>query len=209
MGSGGETCVLNPGTSITDDAEDRFFKRSFPVPIASRTACAPWPANAGPCLSRGCCRWPGCGGRWSRRVNRVVLSTNVPIAELASPRIKSLSQWPGTARSSTQAGRSLMRSSCVTNDLPRPCTRSSGHAQRSAGLQASSQLSAKRPTALHVQRLVDRLVANAHRSVYGEVGQQAIRDLFRAPRPRPAAGLSASMSAPLPLHFRPSDDLPA
>ena len=36
------------------------------------------------------------------------------------------SEWPGTARSSTSAGRSLMRTAGVTNDLPRPRVRDRG-----------------------------------------------------------------------------------
>jgi hypothetical protein len=58
-------------------------------------------------------------GRCSSIVNRVVRSTRVRIAELPSPRIKSPSQWPGTARSSASAGRSLSMISGVTNFLPR------------------------------------------------------------------------------------------
>ena len=42
-------------------------------------------------------------------MKRVVRSTSVPIADLlAAPAIRSPSQWPGTARSSTSAGRSLI-----------------------------------------------------------------------------------------------------
>jgi hypothetical protein len=56
-------------------------------------------------------------------VNRVVRSTSVPIAELPSPKIRSPSQWPGTARSSASAGRSLIMISGVTNFLPLPWVR--------------------------------------------------------------------------------------
>ena len=59
-------------------------------------------------------------------MNRVVRSTSVPIAEPRSPRIKSPSQCPGTARSAASAGRSLMRTSGVTNDLPLPRVRARG-----------------------------------------------------------------------------------
>lgn len=80
-----------------------------------------------PCFG---CTIPGlCGahamsgdGRCKRRVKRVVRSTNVPIPELCNPRIKSPSQCPGTARSSTAAGRALINTSGVTKPLPRrPC----------------------------------------------------------------------------------------
>ena len=63
---------------------------------------------------------------YSRTVKRVARSTSVPIEELASPRMRSPSQWPGIARSSTTAGRSLIRISEVTNDLPRRADHSLG-----------------------------------------------------------------------------------
>jgi hypothetical protein len=47
------------------------------------------------------------GGRCNNRVKRVVRSTNVPIAELPRPRMRSPSQWPGTARSASSGGHSL------------------------------------------------------------------------------------------------------
>jgi hypothetical protein len=47
-------------------------------------------------------------------VNRVARSTTVPIADLSVPMIRSPSQCPGTARSSTSAGRSLIITSGVT-----------------------------------------------------------------------------------------------
>ena len=53
--------------------------------IASRTASAPWPASAGPFLSRGPVPWPSIGGRCSSIVNRVARSTRVPIAVPAQP----------------------------------------------------------------------------------------------------------------------------
>src|SRR5207237_831054 len=42
-------------------------------------------------------------GRCNSIVKRVVRSTSVPIAELSSPRIRSPSQWPGTARAPVAA----------------------------------------------------------------------------------------------------------
>jgi hypothetical protein len=90
----------------------------------------------------------------------------------------------------------------------------SGHPFRAAASSTlasapGGQLAAKCPAALHVQSLGDRLMADAHRSVVGEVGKQAIRDLFRAPCSRPPAGLPASMSTPLPLNLGPRDGSPA
>ena len=57
-------------------------------------------------------------GRWRKIVNRVVLFTNFPIAELPSPRIRYPSQWPGTARSAASAGRSLIMISEATKRRP-------------------------------------------------------------------------------------------
>lgn len=45
----------------------------------------------------------------ARRINntsRLERSTSVPIADILLPRIRSPSQWPGTARSAASAGRS-------------------------------------------------------------------------------------------------------
>ena len=60
------------------------------------------------------------GGRCNNSVKRVVRSTSVPIAEVLTPKSRSPSQWPGTARSTASAGRSLIMMSGVTNALPRP-----------------------------------------------------------------------------------------
>ena len=65
-------------------------------------------------------------GRCNRIVNRVMRSTRVPIAELPSPRIRSPSQSPGTARSANSAGRSLIMISGATKDSPFPWTRARG-----------------------------------------------------------------------------------
>ena len=75
------------------------------------------------------------------------LDQGKPIAELPSPRIRSPSQCPGTARSSVSAGRSLIRISSVTNPLPRARlralgTRSARPVRRHA---VSSRRSAPRP----------------------------------------------------------------
>ena len=59
-------------------------------------------------------------------MNRVVCSTNVPIAELPRPMIRSPSQCPGTARFSASAGRSLIMISGPTDALPRPRRRALG-----------------------------------------------------------------------------------
>ena len=115
--------------------------------IASRTASAPCPVSAGPFFARGWSPWPSMRGRCSSIVKRVVRSTSVPIAELSRPRIRSPSQWPGTARSAASAGRSLIMISGVTNFLPRPWVRARGtRSARPVRKQAtSSRRSAPRP----------------------------------------------------------------
>ena len=45
----------------------------------------------------------------------------------------------------------------------------SGHPQRPACPQASGQLPAQRSAALHIERLIDRLMRHAHRLIIGEV----------------------------------------
>ena len=74
-----------------------------------------------------------------------------------------------------------MRISGVTKDLPRLRTRSLG--MRNARPVRRQAVNSRRsaPRTLHVQSLVDRLVTNAHRSVFREINQQAMCDLFRAP----------------------------
>ena len=94
--------------------------------MASRTAPAPCPASAGPFLTRAPGPWPSMGGRCSSIVNRVVRSTRVPMAELWTPRIRSPSQCPGTARSSASAGRLLIITSGLMKALPRPRARARG-----------------------------------------------------------------------------------
>src|SRR5215212_7534152 len=76
------------------------------------------------------------------------------------------------------------------------------HPRRPPGAQAGRQLAAQRAAVLHVQRLVDGLVADAHRPVVGKVEPQAAGDLFRAPRRGPAPVLPTPVSATLPGHDR-------
>src|SRR5512139_3547446 len=72
------------------------------------------------------------------------------------------------------------------------------HAQRSPRAQAGSELTSKGTSSLDVQRLVNRFVADAHRSIVGEVDRQAVSDLFGTPRTRPPAMLPWSMAPTLP-----------
>ncbi len=56
--------------------------------------------------------------------------------------------------------------------------------QRPPGRQTRGQLPGQYATALDIQRLVDRLVADPHRLIIGEVDREPATDLLRAPDPR-------------------------
>src|SRR3954466_1701577 len=79
------------------------------------------------------------------------------------------------------------------------------HAQRPPGPQAGGQLAPQRAAALHVQCLVDGLVADAHRLIAGKVEPQPLGDVLRAPRPGPLPVLPMPLPAALPGHDRPAD----
>lgn len=92
--------------------------------------------------------------------------------------IRSPSQCPGTARSSASAGRSLM------STMPGICPRRSATPRdrlRPPGPQAARELAAQVAAALHVQALVDGLVAHPHRLVVRELQAQPASDLARRP----------------------------
>src|SRR6266508_3767490 len=82
---------------------------------------------------------------------------------------------------------------------------SARHPQRAPRAQAGRQLAAQRAAALHVERLVDRLVRDPHRGIIGKVDREPVRDLLRAPRARPAPILAATVAAADPTHRRPGD----
>jgi hypothetical protein len=77
-----------------------------------------------------------------------------------------------------------------------------GHAQRSPSAQAGGQRAAQRAATLDVQRLVDRLVRDAHRLVVGEVEREPPGDLLGTPRGRPAPVLAAAVPAAAPPYAR-------
>ena len=58
-----------------------------------------------------------------------------------------------------------------------------GHPQVASGALAGGQLPAQCSTSLRIQRLVDRLMPDAYRSVFGEINQHAVGDLLRARSP--------------------------
>jgi hypothetical protein len=59
--------------------------------------------------------------------------------------------------------------------------------KRPSGAQAGDQLAVERAAGLHVERLVDRLVADPHRLIIGELDREPVHDLLRAPRLYPSA----------------------
>src|SRR5437016_4995172 len=65
-------------------------------------------------------------GRWPDPEVHLALKPQSGMAELPSPRMRSPSQWPGTARSATSAGRWLIKISGVMKDLPWPRVRARG-----------------------------------------------------------------------------------
>src|SRR5215203_3926603 len=152
--------------------------------IASRTASAPCPASAGPFFVRGASPCPASRGRCRSIVKRVVRSTKVPIAELPTPRMRSPSQCPGTARSAASAGRWLSMISGETKPLPRLRTR---------------------PPAPATRVLINGFVADAHRPVVREVDLQPSGNLLRAPGPSPSPILSRTVPAALPRNGRTRD----
>src|SRR3954465_15403984 len=71
------------------------------------------------------------------------------------------------------------------------------HAQRPPGPQTGGQLAPQRPPALHVQCLIDGLVADAHCFIVGKVEPQPLGDLLRAPRLGPLPVLPTPLPAAL------------
>src|SRR5207245_368640 len=69
------------------------------------------------------------------------------------------------------------------------------------------QLALERAAALHVQGLVDRFVRDPHRVIIREVDPEPIRDLLRAPRPRPAPVLTTAVPAADEANGRPRHSL--
>ena len=130
-----------------------------------------WPLN------RRCDRQVGA----TSMVNRVLRSTRVPIA-LAhpAPRIRSPSQCPGTARSSTTAGRWLIVITLTEASRgARYCPEAYGLLVWSTSTCCRSARSWPRP--LHVETLVDGFVAHPCQPVIGVIMRQHLGDQLRAP----------------------------
>ena len=170
--------------------------------IASRTASAPCPASAGPFSTRALAvavharqvqqhREPG--GALDQCPDRRAVQSDDQIA------------FPvARHRPVGGFGRALADHDLRADEVPAaPARAGPRHAQRPPGAQARGQLAAQRAAALDVERLIDRLVADPHRLIIGEVHPQPVGDLLRTPRPGPAALLPAAVTAPDPAHLRP------
>ena len=68
-----------------------------------------------------------------------------------------------------------------------PLGAGSRHPQRPAGAQTGDQLALERAAALDVERLVDRLVADPHRLIIGEVDRQPVARSAPGSTPSPTA----------------------
>src|SRR4051812_22320951 len=86
--------------------------------------------------------------------------------------------------------------------LASPTRARSRDAQRPAGPQALRQLALQRTAALHVERLVDRLLADPHPRIIRVVEPQPLGDLLRAPGHTPAPVLAPPVPPTLPRHRR-------
>src|SRR5919107_1657856 len=90
-----------------------------------------------------------------------------------------------------------------TASAPWPARAGPRDAQSPPAPQAGGQVTAQGSAALNEQRLIDGLMADAHRLVLRKVEPQAASDLFRTPRRSPASVLPGPMTAALPRHGRP------
>ena len=78
-------------------------------------------------------------------------------------------------------------------------------AQRPPCAQTGGELEFQCAAPLHVERLVDGFVTDAHGLVLRKVEPEPVCDLFRAPGLRPSSILPASGPAALPCDARPAD----
>ena len=102
-----------------------------------------------------------------------------PPSGRSCPMIRSPSQCPGTARSSTSAGRSEIMT--MSGICPRRCGLP-GAGGRPAHCAGSGPAPAQLAPALDVEGLVDRLVAHPHHRIVWEVDAQAAGDLLGRPQ---------------------------
>ena len=81
----------------------------------------------------------------------------------------------------------------------------SRHTQCPSCAQTGGQLAAQRTATLHIEGLINRLMADTHRFILGEVDRQTAGNLFRAPSRGPTPVLPASRSPSIPSHLWPGD----
>jgi len=86
--------------------------------------------------------------------------------------------------------------------VPRP-----RNPQRTSGTQAGDQLPSERTSAFDIEGLVDRLVADPHGLIFGEVDLEPVGDLFGAPRAHPATIAAVRLVPSLPLRPERPDHL--
>jgi hypothetical protein len=104
---------------------------------------------------------------------------------------------PGTARSS--ASGTFADEHVVGDVAPRLLTGPGPrHSQRPSRPETRDQLTLQRASALHVEGLVDRLVADPHGLIIGEVDLQPPRDLLGAPALHPPTITAMRLVAPRP-----------
>src|SRR5215211_1190084 len=120
-------------------------------------------------------------GSPTRSTKRLWRSTSVATALIFLPKSRSPSQWPGTARSSASAGRSLML--IVPRSWPWPVITECPSGRRVAcpPTQVAGQFPAQRAARLHEQRQVDRLVRHPHLRIVREGSSEPTGDLLRRP----------------------------
>ena len=75
--------------------------------------------------------------------------------------------------------------------------------------QARDELAFERTTTLNEQRLIDRLMADAHRPIIREIDPEPMKDLFRTPRHRPPPVLPVRLIQPLPNRSHRAGERPA
>src|SRR5699024_4492814 len=117
-------------------------------------------------------------GRCNNIVNLVVRSTSVPIADpdAVEPRMRSPSQLPGTALSSTALGRWEI---LTMFDPPSPFVGPTMRlAQPATGPQMRGQLTFESAASLDVQGLIDRFVRHPHLRSIRVVLAQSVSDLL-------------------------------
>ncbi len=116
----------------------------------------------------------------SSMTNPDARSTSVPMAEpLAVPVMRSPSQCPGTARSSTSTGRSRIETIPASRlRRYRVCGVAYAGCDRSASIVP---VRVRVRFGLEYRALIDRLVGHAHLGIVGELDRQSPADLFGTP----------------------------